>query len=66
MSSKRGHSVDVYEKCSPLAGGVGFTKIGNFVSTRRAGKFLGISGSMVGKYLESGETFKDKYKFLAS
>lgn len=50
----------------PIAGGDGFTKIGNFVSARRAGKFLGISGSTVGRYIESGDTFKDRYKFSVS
>src|SRR6266481_5077210 len=40
-----------------------FKLIGSFVSARRAGKFLGISGTTVIKYRNSGEIFKDRYKF---
>lgn len=59
MSTKRGNPVCVYEKCS----GEDFKLIGNFVSARRAGKFLGMSGSTVIRYMKSGEIFKDRYKF---
>ena len=41
MSTKRGNPVKIYEKCSSE----GFKLIGSFVSARRAGKFLEISGS---------------------
>ena len=59
MSSKRGSSVNVFEKCDKE----GFKLIGSFVSARRAGKFLGMSGSTVVRYIKSGEIFKDRYKF---
>ena len=49
MSSKHGSSVNVYEKCDKE----GFKLVGNFVSARKVGKFLGISGSTVMKYLKS-------------
>lgn len=54
-----GNPVNIYEKFSSK----GFNLIGSFVSVRRAGKFLGISGSTVIKYMNSGEIFKDRYKF---
>ena len=59
MSSKRGNPVNIYEKCT----GEGFKLIGSFVSARRAGKFLDISGSTIIKYMKSGAVFKDRYKF---
>lgn len=59
MSSKRGNPVNIYEKCTSE----GFKLIGSFVSTKRAGKFLGISGSTIIKYMKSGAVFKDRYKF---
>ena len=59
MSSKRGSSVNVYEKCDKE----GFKLIGGFISARRAGKFLNVSGSTVIKYINSGAMFKDRYKF---
>jgi group I intron endonuclease len=59
MSTKRGNPVNIYEKCS----GEGFKLIGSFVSARRAAKFLGISGSTIIKYINSGAIFKDRYKF---
>jgi group I intron endonuclease len=59
MSAIRGNPVNIYEKCSSE----GFKLIGNFVSARRAGKFLDISGSTVIRYMNSGEIFKDRYKF---
>jgi group I intron endonuclease len=62
MSAKHGNPVNIYEKCLPE----GFKLIGSFVSARRAGIFLGISGSTVVKYLKSGAIFKDRYKFSAS
>lgn len=54
-----GNHVNIYEKFSSK----GFKLIGSFVSIRRAGKFLGISGSTVKKYMNSGEIFKNRYKF---
>jgi len=59
MSAVSGNPVNIYEKCSSE----GYKLIGNFVSARRAGKFLGISGSTVIRYMNSGEIFKDRYKF---
>ena len=59
MSAISGNPVNIYEKFSSK----GFKLIGSFVSARRAGKFLGISGTTVIKYRNSGEIFKDRYKF---
>lgn len=59
MSAVRGNPVNIYEKCSSE----GFKLIGSFVSARRAGKFLDISGSTVIRYMNSGEIFKERYKF---
>lgn len=59
MSTKRGNTVNVYEKCSSE----GFKLIGSFVSARRAAKFLEMSGSTIIKYMKSGAIFKDRYKF---
>ena len=59
LSTKRGNPVNVYEKCTSE----GFKLIGSFVSARRAGKFLGMSGSTVNRYMNSGAIFKDRYKF---
>ena len=60
MSSKHGSFVEVYERCDKE----GFKLIGSFVSARKAGKSLGMSGSTVMRYLKSGEIFKDRYKFM--
>ena len=59
MSASRGYSVNIHEKCDSE----GFKLIGSFVSIRRAAKFLEISGSTVKRYINSGELFKDRYKF---
>lgn len=59
MSSKRGNPVYIYEKCTSD----GYKLIGSFVSARRAGKFLGISGSTILSYMKSRMVFKDIYKF---
>ena len=59
MSTKHGNPVNIYEKCSAE----GLKLIGSFVSTKRAAKFLGISGSTVVRYMQSGEIFKERYKF---
>ena len=59
MSEVRGNPVNIYEICNSE----GFKLIGNFISARRAGLFLGISGSTVIRYMHSGEIFKDRYKF---
>jgi len=57
-----GNPVNIYEKFSSK----GFYLIGSFVSVRRAGKFLGLSGSTLIKYLNSGEIFKNRYKFSSN
>lgn len=59
MSKVKGNPVNIYEKCNSE----GFKLIGNFISARKAGLFLGISGSTIIKYVNSGEVFKDRYKF---
>ena len=59
MSSKRGNPINIYEKCTLE----GFKLIGSLVSARRAGKFLGISGSTILSYIKSGAIFKERYKF---
>ena len=59
MSIAKGFFVYIYEKVDSE----GFNLIGSFVSIKRAAKFLGISGSTVKKYINSGEIFKDRYKF---
>jgi len=59
MSAISRNPVNIYEKFSSK----GFKLIGSFVSARRAAKFLGISGTTVIKYRNSGEIFKDRYKF---
>jgi group I intron endonuclease len=59
MSAISGNPVNIYEKFSSKE----FKLIGSFVSARRAAKFLDISGSTVIKYKNSGEIFKDRYKF---
>jgi len=59
MSAVRGNPVNIYEKYYSE----GFKLIGSFVSARRAGKFLDISGSTVIRYMNSGEIFKERYKF---
>ncbi len=61
MSAVRGNPVNIYEKCSSAS--EGFKLIGSFVSARRAGKFLDISGSTVIRYMNSGKIFKERYKF---
>jgi len=59
MSKVNGNPVNIYEKCNSE----GFKFIGNFISARKAGLFLGISGTTIIKYMRSGEIFKDRYKF---
>lgn len=59
MSAIRGNPVNIYEKCTSK----GFKLIGSFISARRAGKFLDISGNTIIKYKNSGEIYKDRYKF---
>nr|QJQ35311.1 GIY-YIG endonuclease [Fusarium brevicatenulatum] len=59
MSASRGHLVYIHEKCDSE----GFKLIGSFVSIRRAAKFLDISANTVRLYINSGEVFKDRYKF---
>lgn len=59
MSKTKGNPVNIYERCNSE----GFKFIGNFISARKAGLFLGISGSTIIKYMHSGEVFKDRYKF---
>jgi len=62
MSSSRGYPVYIYEKCDSE----GFKLIGSFISIRRAAKFLGISSNTVRLYINSGEIFKDRYKFSST
>jgi group I intron endonuclease len=59
LSAISGNPINIYEKFSSK----GFKLIGSFVSARRAGIFLGLSGTTVIKYRNSGEIFKDRYKF---
>jgi len=59
MSASKGYPVYVYEKCDSK----GFQLIGSFVSIRKAANFLGISPNTVRLYINSGEIFKDRYKF---
>lgn len=59
ISQSRGNPVNIYEKCSSE----GFKLIGSFVSARRAAKFLDMSGTTVIKYMNSGEVYKERYKF---
>jgi group I intron endonuclease len=59
MSASRGYHVYIHEKCDSE----GFKLIGSFVSIRRAAKFLDISSNTITRYINSGEIFKDKYKF---
>ena len=62
MSKAHGNPVYVYEKTTVE----GFKLIGNFVSARRAAKFLDMSGSTVIKHMNSGQVFKERYKFSSS
>lgn len=62
MSSVRGQSVNIYEKCDKE----GFKLIGTFVSRRRAANFLDISANTIKLYINSGEIFKDRYKFSSN
>lgn len=59
MTRAKGNPVNIYEKTSKQ----GFQLIGSFLSARKAGLFLGISGSTIIRYMRSGEIFKDRYKF---
>jgi excinuclease UvrABC nuclease subunit len=59
MSTISENPVNIYEKYSSE----GFKLIGSFVSARRAGKFLGISGSTVIRYMNSSKILKERYKF---
>jgi group I intron endonuclease len=61
MSASKGYLVNIHEKCDSE----GFKLIGSFVSIRRAAKFLGISSNTIRLYINSGEIFKDRYKFTA-
>lgn len=61
ISTKQGKPVNVYEKDSSE----GFKLIGSFVSARRAGKYLEMSGSTVIRYMNSGAIYKDRYKFTS-
>lgn len=59
ISTNRGYSVYIYEKCDIE----GFKLVGSFVSIRRAAKFLEISSNTIKSYINSGKIFKDRYKF---
>jgi hypothetical protein len=54
-----GKPVNIYEKFDSS----GFKLIGSFVSARRAGKFLGVSGSTIIRYVQSGQIYNERYKF---
>jgi group I intron endonuclease len=62
LSAIRGNPINIYEKLSSE----GFKLIGCFFSAKRAAKFLGISGSTIIKYKNSGEIYKDRYKFSSN
>lgn len=62
MSSVRGNSVDILEKCDLE----GFKLIGSFVSIRKAANFLEISPNTVKLYINSGQIFKNRYKFVST
>jgi group I intron endonuclease len=62
MSSSRGYPVYIYEKCDSE----GFKLIASFVSIRRAAKFLEISSNTIRLYINSGEIFKDRYRFSST
>jgi len=64
MASKKGFSIDVYEIVTPGDINSELRFLGNFVSARRVGMFLGISHSTVIRYLNSKEIFNNKYKFV--
>lgn len=59
MSLAKGSSVNIYEKCDKE----GFKLIGCFISIRKAANFLGVSTSTVTRYKNSGEIFKERYRF---
>lgn len=61
MSAIHGHPINIYEKSSYGK----FNLIGNFVSIRKVGKFLGISPSTITKYKNLGKIYKNRYKFLS-
>jgi len=61
MSVIHGHPINIHEKSTSGK----FNKIGNFVSIRKAGKFLNISPSTIIKYKKSGKIYKNKYRFLS-
>jgi hypothetical protein len=54
-----GKPINIYEKCDSS----GFKLIGSFISARRAGLFLGLSASTILRYVQSGQVYKEKYKF---
>ena len=57
-TSPNSNPVNVYEKVDSQ----GFKLIGSFISARRAGQFLGMSGSAIIKYMHSGEVYNERYK----
>ena len=59
MSEARGYPVYIHEKNYSNE----FKWIGTFISMKRAGKILGISGNTVRLYVNSGKIFKKRYKF---
>lgn len=61
ISKKHGNPVDIYEKY-PVGE---FKLIGSFISARRAGLFLGTSGSLIVSYIRSGKIYRNKYKLLS-
>uniref|UniRef100_UPI00241156F6 hypothetical protein n=1 Tax=Stagonosporopsis vannaccii TaxID=2606854 RepID=UPI00241156F6 len=59
MNLAKGNPIHIYEKSSSE----GFKLIGSFVSAKRAATFLEISGSTMIKYRNSGEIYKNRYRF---
>jgi hypothetical protein len=59
ISSKLGNPINLYE----LQPNKEFSFIVRFVSSRKAAAFLGISKSTIIRYMQSGQLFKEKYKF---
>jgi group I intron endonuclease len=60
ISTRHGNPLNIFEKSS-----AGFDLIGSFVSARRAAKFLNMSASTIIRYMNSGEIYKNRYKFAS-
>lgn len=62
LTSSKPNPVNIYEKVDSE----GFTLIGNFVSARRAGQFMGTSPSSITKHMQSGVVYKGRYRLSSS